>query len=262
MIRTDAPAICLVTEGAFHARYLVNRWTRRFNNSSQIRGIALRAESAAIAEPATETERIMLQEFGHPGELGCDQSSIVCLGTNLNAACARDWLKNLCAGRTLFVFVFLDQLLAPWWISTTDSRVVNAHSAVLPFARGMYAIEQLAAQQDPDKFAEAAGATVHYVDNTVDGGPIIRAERLIAPFEYRSIWELKAYALMLAFDLLISVAERLISDPQAVPVGLQVPSVSLGPCFRAAQFDTTARRLADVGYAAMKKLSVGTINHY
>ncbi len=253
MTRSDAPAIYLVTEGAFHARYLIDLWTRRFHNSPGVCGVALRADSVTLAEPATETERVMLETFGPPGGLSLDYTSTVCLGPNLNAACARRWLEDVCAGRTSFVFVFLDQLLAPWWMSTTGSRVINAHSAVLPFARGMYAIEQLAAQQRPAVFAQAAGATVHYVDESVDGGPIIRAERFTSPFGYRSIWEVKAYAFMLAYDLLISVAQKLIHQPQTVPVGVEVPSESLGPRFRAAEFDASTRRLAELGYAAMKE---------
>src|SRR5579859_607244 len=106
-----------------------------------------------------------------------------------------------------FVFVFLDQLLDPWWIELTDSRIINGHSAVLPYARGMFAIENVAISQNIEAFKKAAGATVHYIDTGIDTGPIIRAERLIDPLRFSSIWELKGRTFTSVFNLLIEVAK-------------------------------------------------------
>jgi phosphoribosylglycinamide formyltransferase-1 len=243
----------LVTEPSFHARYLIGRCLQRFEGASGFRGIGIRSDGLRAVDCASATEDAMRRVFGSPPSSMTAKSPIVYLGSNLNAPRARGWLEDACADEQPFMLVFLDQLLASWWISTTGSRLVNAHSAVLPFARGMHAIEQVAATQDSCAFSRAAGATVHYVDTGVDSGPIIRAQRFARPFDYTSIWHLKAHALMLAFDLLIDLADSLCRNPETLPVGLDVDPSVLGPNFRCASFTPSAHRQAELGYEAMKR---------
>ncbi|NES69686.1 MAG: hypothetical protein F6K24_32965 [Okeania sp. SIO2D1] len=71
--------------------------------------------------------------------------------------------------------------------------MVNCHSAVLPYARGMHCIENLAIYKNINQFRQAAGVTIHYVDEGVDTGSIIRTERIVDPFCFNSIWDLKGY---------------------------------------------------------------------
>ena len=106
-------------------------------------------------------------------------------------------------------------------MTKADGRIYDAHSAVLPYARGMFAIEQVAATGDIDHFRNAAGATVHVVDEGIDTGPIVRRERLADPFGASSIWECKAQSFILGFDLLLEGAEAVTSD-RALPSRLSL----------------------------------------
>lgn len=98
--------------------------------------------------------------------------------------------------------IFLDCILAPWWLNTFENRIVNVHSAILPYALGMYAIEQVAANGDMQAFIRAAGASIHYIDEGVDTGPLIAHLPLKTPCGYDSIWQVKADSYMSAFSLL------------------------------------------------------------
>lgn len=83
-----------------------------------------------------------------------------------------------------------------------ENKIINAHSAVLPFARGMYAIEQIAALGIPKIMENAAGATIHYVDTGIDTGSIIRREKIGNIWMHKSIWAVKEESYLLAFQLL------------------------------------------------------------
>jgi len=63
------------------------------------------------------------------------------------------------------------QLLTPAFLDRFPDRVVNVHPSLLPAFPGTRAIEEaLAAGVD------TTGVTVHYVDEGVDTGPVIRQE--------------------------------------------------------------------------------------
>lgn len=274
----------LVTENTLHVSYLVARWLAEFDGQPNFLGIALREEAltpqhrSARAEfhrrlagqrdltaadwselcrlypDISETERAMVAAFGIP-ELASDGlSSTVFLGRRLNSEYAKEWLFSQCSGPIKpYFLVFLDRILAPWWMDATECRIVNAHSAVLPHARGTFAIEQVAIGQRSDLFVHAAGATVHYVDNGVDTGPIIRAERFRNAFAFNSIWDCKAHSFMLAYDLLIQIAREISDRARSQPAGtLPAPSPYGAPEFKRRDFTEDQRAAAEFGYLAMR----------
>ncbi|MFI5799703.1 formyltransferase family protein [Streptomyces sp. NPDC051677] len=274
----------LCTENTFHAAFLVTQWLADHGKQEGFRGVVLRedalpatlladrdrfhsvhagaceldddawSELIRLYPGLSATERAMIAEFGVPARTVTSHPDTVYLGRRLNSDTARDWLTRACAEPELpYLFVFLDKILAPWWIELTGSRIVNAHSAVLPHARGTFAIEQVAALRDRELFSACAGATAHFVDDGVDTGPIIKALRFTDPFSFGSIWSCKGNSFMLAFDVLGQVAQELLDGRRATHAGvLPAPSAHGAPEFR--RRDLTPRRQAEAeaGYLAMR----------
>ena len=83
-------------------------------------------------------------------------------------AAMADWLVG--HGVTLVVCAGYMHLLRPAFLERFD-RVVNTHSAPLPEFPGAHPIEDVLAAG-----VEQTAATVHYVDEGVDTGPVIVAE--------------------------------------------------------------------------------------
>jgi phosphoribosylglycinamide formyltransferase 1 len=277
----------LLTEDTFHAGYLVARWQEEFGDEPNCNSIALRATKpddelllarkefhSQFCEQHTldksawselerlypglgEADRAMVAAFGVPPALAqYDRTEF--FGRDVNGHDAREWLAKQCAGmRELFIFVFLDRILEPWWIEMTSSRIINSHSAVLPGPRGMFAIEQISASRDLEHFRSSAGATAHYVDTGVDTGPIILGERFVDPFGFDSIWDCKAHSFSLAFDILIRLGRQLIAQPGIVPVGTSQDPATIGPEFRRANFTPELRRQAESGYIEMRHRAYG-----
>ena len=79
-----------------------------------------------------------------------------------------DWLVG--QGVTLVVCAGYMHLLWPSFLKRFD-RIVNTHSAPLPEFPGAHPIEDVLAAG-----AKVTAATVHYVDEGVDTGPVIVAE--------------------------------------------------------------------------------------
>ena len=65
------------------------------------------------------------------------------------------------------------QLLRPRFFEVFGRRVVNTHSAPLPAFPGAHPIEDVLAAG-----VDSTAATVHWVDEGIDTGPVIRAERV------------------------------------------------------------------------------------
>ncbi|KAA2254630.1 hypothetical protein F0L68_29815 [Solihabitans fulvus] len=274
----------LMTENTFHASYLVTKWIDTFAGSPGNAGVVLR-EAPLSAElrraraefhrqhqgrreltsqawrdleqlypGLSETERAMVAAFGVPAHTVAEEPNTVFIGRKANDASVKEWLADQCSGPVKpFFFIFLDRMLAPWWIDLTGSRIINAHSAVLPIARGAHAIEQIAAAQDVKRFSASVGATAHYVDTGVDSGPIVAGARFNDPFQFDSIWDCKAHLFMLAFDVLANVAKQLTERPSISPLGI-VPDLT-GSCrdFKFAEFTEERRRQAELGYLAMRE---------
>lgn len=272
----------VMAEDTFHATYLVTRWLDAFAGNVDFGGVVLREEPLPATETAaregfhrrcqgktelaadewrellglypdlTATERAMISEFGVPGRGAAHSPDTVFIGTP-NGSRAREWLTRQCETAPPYVFIFIDRVLAPWWIDLTGGHVLNGHSAVLPHARGIYSIEQIAAGTDVDLFRDAAGATVHYIDNDLDTGPIVRAERFRNPFGFDSIWSCKAHTLLLTFDLLIDTARDLGRRPHTAPTGVApAPSPHGTVVFTRSGFRRDRHAAAEAGYLAMR----------
>jgi len=272
----------LICESSFHASYLVTKWMEAFEQVKEFRGIAARAEwflsgtskaresfhrrhagerqlsLTAHAElqrlysDMSDTERSMIQLFGVPSHSATFHPTTIFLGPDLNSDANHQWLAEVCREGPTYFFIFLDQMLAPWWIDLTGARIINAHSAVLPYARGMFAMERVAMSEDLDAFSQVLGATVHYIDTGVDTGPVIRAARLVDCW-LDSIWEEKGYVFTVAFDLLIEVARDMLARPHLIPVGTPPETRLRGPAFKRSDFTSESRLRAERGYLTIMK---------
>jgi len=205
-----------------------------------------------IYPEVTDTEVAMIRLFGLPA-MSAYGDDVHYLGADLNGSSAKEWLIALKQGRTSpFIFTFLDQIFDSWWLEHTEQQIINAHSAILPFARGNHSIEQVACLGDIERLQQAAGGTVHYIDVGVDTGPIIRIRRLANPLGYRSIWELKGHTLMTAFELLIEVANDIATQEESLPGAVAPDPKNLGPNFKAQDFSVARQRLAQQHYLDMQ----------
>jgi phosphoribosylglycinamide formyltransferase-1 len=83
------------------------------------------------------------------------------------------WLRE--QGAELVVLAGYMHLLRPRFFAVFGRRIVNTHSAPLPDFPGAHPIEDVLAAGVPE-----TAATVHWVDEGVDTGPVIRAERVPA----------------------------------------------------------------------------------
>lgn len=171
------------------------------------------------------------------------------LEENLNSLELEKHLRAVSVGNQLSAAIFLDCILKPWWLEVFENRIVNAHSAVLPHARGMYAIEQTAAKGDVNNFITAAGASIHYIDHGVDTGPLIAGIRLNDIWQYESIAQIKAASYLLAFDLLNTYVRNLNSFQR----NDTIPYVgAIGPVYRAKEYTYEVRQHAKENYTNMR----------
>ena len=85
------------------------------------------------------------------------------------AAFERGILKILRQHRVdLVVFAGFMRLVSPYFIGEFRNRIINIHPSLLPSFPGAHA------QEDAIKAgAKVSGCTIHFVDESVDGGPII-----------------------------------------------------------------------------------------
>ncbi len=86
-------------------------------------------------------------------------------------AAMADWLAA--RGVEWVVLAGYMQLLRPVFLERFRDRVINVHPALLPEFPGTHAIEDALAAG-----VRETGATVHYVDEGVDTGPVIVQERV------------------------------------------------------------------------------------
>jgi len=82
-----------------------------------------------------------------------------------------DWFQQ--RGVHLVVCAGFMWLLRPTFLDRYSGRIVNTHSAPLPDFPGAHPIEDVLAAGVPE-----TAATVHYVDEGVDTGPVIAAEKV------------------------------------------------------------------------------------
>ena len=85
-----------------------------------------------------------------------------------------DWIDGL--GADLVVLAGFMQLLSPSFLRRFPGRVINVHPSLLPAFPGVHPIEDQLAYG-----VRVGGATIHYVDEGVDTGPIIMQEAIPLP---------------------------------------------------------------------------------
>ena len=153
-------------------------------------------------------------------------------------------------GARHYVFCFVDQIFRGTWL-TEPIKLLNGHPGVLPYARGIGALEQIAATGDAQWFALAAGSSVHFINAFVDAGPIVRCQRLSAPFSFRSLAHLRAFNFSSMFKLMAEVASDLIRAHGVEPVGIPTIEARTYPCFLRRQRTEELRRTAEDRYLVM-----------
>ncbi len=117
-------------------------------------------------------------------------------------AAMADWLAG--HGVTLVVCAGYMHLLRPVFLERFD-RIVNTHSAPLPDFPGAHPIEDVLAAGVPE-----TAATVHYVDEGVDTGPVIAAE-LVPVHEDDTVDSLRERVQAVEHRLLPKAVRELIS---------------------------------------------------
>jgi len=113
------------------------------------------------------------------------------------------WLER--QGARLVVCAGYMHLLRPCFLERFPGHVVNTHSAPLPEFPGARPIEDVLEAGVPE-----TAATVHYVDEGVDSGPVIAAER-VPVLEGDDAFTLRARVQAVEHRLLPQVVRELIS---------------------------------------------------
>ena len=78
------------------------------------------------------------------------------------------------------------RVLSPFFVDAFKGRIVNIHPSLLPAFPGLDAQRQAL-----EHGVKISGCTVHFVDNTLDGGPII-AQRAVPVLDGDSVEKLSA----------------------------------------------------------------------
>ncbi len=78
------------------------------------------------------------------------------------------------------------RVLSPYFVDAFQGRILNIHPSLLPSFPGLDAQRQAL-----EHGARVSGCTVHFVDNTLDGGPII-AQRTVPVLDGDTVEKLSA----------------------------------------------------------------------
>ena len=107
------------------------------------------------------------------------------------------------AGVELICLAGYMRIVGPTFLEAYRGRIINLHPSLLPSFKGAHAIEQAL-----EFGVKVFGATIHYVDETLDGGRII-AQRAV-PYEGSDIDELTAAIHAVEHDLYIDTINKLL----------------------------------------------------
>ncbi len=273
-------ALYVLTDGGtFQTAYLLNGWAKLLRECAGSRvatGIMLRGETKAnfskklafhechagktqltgaereelegLYAPLVPIEEAMIQRLGIPPLPKNLLDRVLYFKTKLNTTRAYERLHaEIQRVGPMVILTYLDCMLKGDWL-TSPQAILNTHPGVLPYARGINAIEQMAlkAHQEgaPELFLESVGATVHYIDAGVDTGPIIRAERLQEPLNYTCLASLKADVYQLGYRMLLDEARHLLMRPRSLPAGVVPNPALLGPNFLRKNFRPTECEVA------------------
>jgi len=272
----------LLVENTFESCYLTSRFIEQFKHSSHFLGVmvaedkpvqgilhqrqlfhseyggqkdwndAMEKAWLALYQPLNKASREMIQLYGVSKFAVTQHPNTIFLGDKINSSDARYCVDEICKETTPWLVTYLPKILHAWWIKITSSQILNCHSAVLPYARGMHSIENVAAQKNIEAFQQAAGITIHYIDAGIDTGSIIRAERVTDPFRFNSIWELKAHLYKTGVDWYIRAVRDILHSSDTAPVGI-TPSADLcGENYLRKDFTAAKQQQAEQGYLWMK----------
>lgn len=272
----------LLAENTFESCYFVSRFIEKFKHSRNFLGVLIaedkppesilqgrelfhseygsrkelndemEKEWLGLYPPLSESSQSMIHLYGVPNFAVTHHPNTIFIGHNVNSKFAKNCLKDICIESTPWLVTYLPIILKSWWIEITKSRILNCHSAVLPYARGIHSIENIAALKDIDAFQQAAGITIHHIDAGVDTGSIIRAERIADPFRFNSIWELKAQLYKTGIDWYIQTVRDILGSADTIPAGI-MPSPELrGLNYLCKHFTAEKRQQAEEGYLWMK----------
>lgn len=272
----------LLVENTFESCYLTAQFIDQFKHSSHFLGVLLAEDKPtqnvlqqrqlfhseyagqkdwndemekiwlSLYQPLNEASRKMIQLYGISKFAVTQHPNTIFLGAEVNGSFARDCVQEICRETTPWLVTYLPKILHSWWIESTKSQILNCHSAVLPYARGMHSIENVASQKNIEAFQQAAGITIHYIDAGIDTGSIIRAERITEPFRFSSIWELKAYLYKIGVDLYTRTVNDILDSAETTPVGITASADLCGENYRRKDFTPVKQRQAEEGYLWMK----------
>lgn len=246
----------VIVDDIFNNSYLLQKTFEKFSKNSEFLGVLFRSDNKALLNDKIQfhqrykgqkeldnnvisqlqhlygslsnTEKNMIERYGIP-ELSKDLlNKSIYIGGNLNNKEFEHWVKNESETYPdLEIFISIDQILKPFWLKY--ATIINTHPAVLPYARGMCALEQTVAKGNVDIIKKTAGATVHFIDEGIDTGSIIIARRIINPFASNSLADLKGRCYILSFDLLVQTIEDRFSSCDNELAGIKSDISLRGP---------------------------------
>lgn len=273
----------LLLDASIICSYLATDWVAMFKQSAHFRGILiptakisdevleqrqafhdqyssceeitpkLMEDCLKVYPDMDETEEAMLRSFGVAAQSATNFRDTFFIGPKANSPETRTWLESKSQnGPPPAVFVCATKILKPWWIEVTDHNLFNIHSAVLPFARGMHAIENIALKRDVEQFKRAAGFTIHYIDEGVDTGAVIKSQRLRNALGFESIWELKGHLYKWEGEHYVQFAKEFLSDTNTKPAGIIMSTTAMGENYRIRDFTPEKSNEAELSYKWMK----------
>ena len=269
----------IIVDDIFNNTYLIQKVFEKFSNCHEFLGILFRSENQHLLQEKinfhqtykgqkelstevveqlanlygglTNAAKEMIKRYGIP-ELNQELlNKAKFLGNNLNSEKIKSWLESESEKYdSLEFFISIDQILKPFWLKY--SKVINAHPAVLPFARGMCALEQTLAKGDCEEVKKIVGATVHFIDEGVDTGNIITARRITAPFSSHSLADLKGRCYILSFDMLIEVINDRFSNLDSELVGITPNNELIGPNYFIKDFTPEFEKATEKTFEKLK----------
>ena len=180
----------LLVENTFESCYLTSRFIDQFKHSSHFLGVLVAEDKPAqdillqrqlfhseyggqkdwndemektwpaLYQPLNEASRKMIQLYGVAKFAVTQHPNTIFLGDKVNGSFARCCVKEICKETTPWLVTYLPKILHSWWIEITQSQILNCHSAVLPYARGLHSIENVASQKKYCGFS--ASRRYHY----------------------------------------------------------------------------------------------------
>ncbi|MCR5327098.1 MAG: phosphoribosylglycinamide formyltransferase [Bacteroidales bacterium] len=109
------------------------------------------------------------------------------------------------AGVSLVCLAGYMRLIGPTLLDAYRGRIINIHPSLLPAFKGAHAVEDAVAYG-----VKVFGITIHYVDETLDGGPII-AQRAF-PYEGSDPAEVHRLGQIIEHQLYIETIQKIIDE--------------------------------------------------